>query len=238
VNRALSEGRKAFAKRLAGIESGAECDRLAPQLSALADGEPSAENMSLLRPHLRTCLACRARLREYRTVPARVAAVAPPVAVGCSLLDSARYLLDAVSGWLSARAPGLAARWQQATELATAHKAAAVVASAAVLGGGGAATVAGVDGGDHPAAVRPTAGSSVVPSAPAPTGNKGAEPRNTTAPGGGATGQAAPRDETAPADRDPAPTGRPAGESSEPTAPTGEFRPDPPPAEPAAPKPE
>jgi anti-sigma factor RsiW len=60
----LAEGRKAFLERVAGIESGAECERLAPLLSKLADGEAVAEDLAALRPHLRTCLACRARLRE------------------------------------------------------------------------------------------------------------------------------------------------------------------------------
>ena len=43
--------------------------RLAPHLSALADGEATAEDMKALRPHLRTCLACRAQLREFRAAP-------------------------------------------------------------------------------------------------------------------------------------------------------------------------
>jgi hypothetical protein len=132
----LSEGRKAFAKRLAGIEAGAECDRLAPQLSALADGEASAEDVALLRPHLRTCLVCPARLRDYRAAPARVAAMTPPVAAG-GLLAGARELIAAIG-----------VRWHQAAELAAANKVAAVVASTAVLAGGGAATVATVDA-DH-----------------------------------------------------------------------------------------
>src|SRR5215217_5927085 len=41
VNRCLTEGRQAFARRLAGIEGGAECERFAPFLSALGDGDPS-----------------------------------------------------------------------------------------------------------------------------------------------------------------------------------------------------
>jgi hypothetical protein len=69
-------------------------------LSALGDGEARAEDMAALRPHLRTCLVCRARLRDYRAVPTRVAAIAPPVAIGYSLLDSGRFLLD------EARRPG------------------------------------------------------------------------------------------------------------------------------------
>jgi hypothetical protein len=142
VNRCLSEGRRRFHDRLAGIESGAECERLSPLLSALADGEARAEDMTLLRPHLRTCLMCRARLRDYRAAPAKVAAVAPPVVAG-SLIAWLRDSLQAVPGWLSERSTTLAVRWQQAAELATAHKGAAVLASAALVGGGG-ATVAGI----------------------------------------------------------------------------------------------
>ena len=81
MNRALTEGRKALAIKLAGIEGGIECANLASQLSALADGEASSEQLRLLRPHLKTCLSCRARLKEFRAAPARVAALVPPVAV-------------------------------------------------------------------------------------------------------------------------------------------------------------
>jgi RNA polymerase sigma factor (sigma-70 family) len=56
VNRALTEGRKALAVKLAGIEGGIECAKLASQLSALADGEASSEELRLLRPHVKTCL--------------------------------------------------------------------------------------------------------------------------------------------------------------------------------------
>ena len=42
VNRCLTEGRKAFLERVAGIEAGSECERLAPLLSKLADGEATA----------------------------------------------------------------------------------------------------------------------------------------------------------------------------------------------------
>src|SRR3954451_2008973 len=81
VNRCITEGRKAFVDRVRGIESGAECERLAPLLSALADGEASAEDMAALRPHLRGCLACRSTRREYRATPARLAALVPVAAL-------------------------------------------------------------------------------------------------------------------------------------------------------------
>ena len=237
VNRCLSEGRRRFHDRLAGIESGAECERLAPHLSALADGEARAEDMAALRPHLRTCLMCRARLREYRAAPTRVAAVAPPVAVGHTMLGSARFLLDAAADWLSARGAGLAARWHHAAELAGAHKLTAVAASTAMLVGGGTATVATIEGGDRPAPVRPAIGGPVVPSAPpAPSGNESAERRPTAASSDGAARQAAARPETAGMERDQASVGRPGPESRAPDPPAGEFTPDPGPDEPAATK--
>src|SRR4051812_3907328 len=80
VNRSLSEGRRAFFARVRGIESGEECRRLAPLLSALADGEATAEGMATLRPHLRGCAACRATLRDYRQAPRQVASALGPLA--------------------------------------------------------------------------------------------------------------------------------------------------------------
>ena len=81
VNRCLTEGRQALVRRVAGIEGGVECERLAPLLSALADGEASAEEVAALRPHMKTCLSCRARLKEFRAAPKRVAALVPPAAL-------------------------------------------------------------------------------------------------------------------------------------------------------------
>jgi RNA polymerase sigma factor (sigma-70 family) len=130
VNRCLTEGRRSFVQRVDRIESGAECERLAPLLSALADGEATAEDMAALRPHLRSCLSCRASLREHRQAPARVAALVPAGVFGSG--DAARSLL----GWLQERLVSIGVRAQNAFEMASAHKAAAVAASAAVAGSG------------------------------------------------------------------------------------------------------
>src|SRR4051794_9127302 len=81
VNRCITEGRRAFLKRVASIESGAECERLAPVISKLADGEAGPEEMRRVRPHLKGCLACKATLREYRAAPARLAGLVPVVAL-------------------------------------------------------------------------------------------------------------------------------------------------------------
>jgi RNA polymerase sigma factor (sigma-70 family) len=162
VNRCLSEGRRSFLDRVARIEGGDECARLAPFLSALADGEASAADVAALRPHLRGCLACRARLREYRRAPARAAAAVVPVGAAASLWGALRGAAHAAAGRLQ-DVPA-------AVQAATVPKVAAVAASTAVLAGGGAATVGALDGGaDHPRA-RERGSAAERRSAPALTG--------------------------------------------------------------------
>jgi len=100
VNRCLTEGRRSFFERVSSIESGVECRRMTPLLSALADGEATPNDMTTLRPHLRACSSCRATLKEYRSAPARVAALFPPLALlgigpgGGSLGDRWGSLVD------------------------------------------------------------------------------------------------------------------------------------------------
>src|SRR4051794_7754507 len=129
VNRCLTEGRRAFLKRVAGIESGAECKRLAPLISKVADGEASAEEMREVRPHLKGCLACKATLREYRAMPARVAGLVPPVVAlaggGGKASGSLARLIDRFAG----------------VGDAAGAKVAAIAAAGAVLAGGGAAGI-------------------------------------------------------------------------------------------------
>jgi len=148
VNRCLTEGRQALAGRLAGIEGGIECARLAPLLSALADGEADAAALARLRPHLKTCLSCRARLREFRAAPQRVAALVPVALTGGedgmrrlveSAVGSLQQKVEAVLGATQHKAAVFAERTQTAAELLTANKIAAVAASAAALAGGGTA---------------------------------------------------------------------------------------------------
>jgi RNA polymerase sigma factor (sigma-70 family) len=162
VNRLLTEGRRAFLRRVAVIQGGGECDRLAPLLSALADGEASAEQLALLRPHMRTCLACRAALREFRALPAKVAALVPPAGLPAAngdgrvraFLEStlvnvqerlqaafggAQQKADSALGALQHKSAALSERAHAAVELAAGQKLAAVAASAAAIAGGGTA---------------------------------------------------------------------------------------------------
>jgi RNA polymerase sigma factor (sigma-70 family) len=216
VNRCLAEGRRAFLERIAGIESGAECERLAPYLSALADGEATADDLTTLRAHLKTCLSCRARLREYRAVPSRVAALVPPVAIAAQGRGGGqlRSALESLVGAVQDRVAALGERTHQATEMATGGKLAAVAASAAALAGGGAATVehlgdrgAGTTGA---ASVRP-AKEELAPPAPGPS------PR--------APADSAPPSRPAPGPA-PAPAPKPKPTPSRPPSPANEFAPE------------
>jgi RNA polymerase sigma factor (sigma-70 family) len=142
VNRCLTEGRQRFLAAVAGIESGAECDRLAPLLSALADGEATADHMAELRPHLRSCLACRGALRTFRDVPHRAAELVPPLA-GAAHVDGLPGTISAwvdwAVRWVQERVATIGARIGTATEAASASKIAALAASTAALAGGAAA---------------------------------------------------------------------------------------------------
>ncbi|HEV3379340.1 MAG TPA: sigma-70 family RNA polymerase sigma factor [Thermoleophilaceae bacterium] len=152
VNRCLTEGRQALSVRLAGIQGGIECAKLAPLLSALADGEASAEQVARLRPHMKTCLACRATLREFRAAPARVATWAPPAALLApdpgggplrslfeSIAGAAQQKAESIAGAAQQKAAVLGERAGAAAELATGQKIAALAASAAAVAGGGTA---------------------------------------------------------------------------------------------------
>ena len=147
VNRCLSEGRRSFLERYEGIESGAECERWLPVLSAVADGEASAEQLVDLRPHLRNCPGCRATLRALRDSSKPLAALLPvPLAVadphaGDQLVSLVMRAYEAVAGGIHERAIHSVAKAQLLLEASASGKVAAVAASAAAVAGGGYATV-------------------------------------------------------------------------------------------------
>jgi len=142
VNRCVTEGRRALLGRLDAIESGAECARWLPALSALADGEASAKEVAELRPHLRACPACRATLRELHAVPAQVASLVPPAAVGVAAQVAPGGMIGHAEAGLHALLDRLtlwAARVQGAVEALPGAKVAAIAASTAALAGSGVA---------------------------------------------------------------------------------------------------
>ena len=185
VNRCLTEGRRAFLDRVAGIEGGSECERLQPLISQLADGELGAEELRLLRPHLKSCLSCRSRLREYRGAPARVAALLPPLALAASGDGGGtlRGLAETLLGATHERAIALSERAHTAAELATGKKVAALAATGAALAGGGATVdqLAWRDGAperDQAVSVQPVREEVKEPEAPAPQAEREPAPES------------------------------------------------------------
>ncbi len=139
---------------------------------------PAAADLAALRPHLRHCPACRARLREYRAVPGRVAALVPAAVLApggrrrrCARCSSPR----------SARCRIARRRWASAAtrrvELAAGQKVAAVATSAAIASGGGVAAerlaTPGPGGRGAARAGRPGACARAPEAARAPAGGRG-----------------------------------------------------------------
>lgn len=163
VNRCLTEGRRSFLARYAAIESGAECETWLPVLSAMVDGEASAEQVVALRPHLRNCPGCRTTLKTLQESAEPLTAVLPVplVAVGAGseeqLMSLFTRVYETVVGGFHERAVHSLTKAQTVVEAASAGKLAAVAASTAAVAGGGYATVERevehVGGRDKPAKV-------------------------------------------------------------------------------------
>jgi RNA polymerase sigma factor (sigma-70 family) len=77
INRCIAEGRKRFLQIFADIEQGRRCEELASALSEMADGEDPNGPSEALQFHLRSCAACRAKLRAYRAIPDKVFELMP-----------------------------------------------------------------------------------------------------------------------------------------------------------------
>lgn len=145
VNRCLYEGRRSFLERYAGIESGAECERWAPLLSSLVDGEATRDELVELRPHLRACQPCRAVVRELHRSSAPLGVLLPalPLAVAEHQVEPAGHLFvkvyDTATAWLGERAASSFVRAQLAVDAlsASAGKLTAVAAASAAVAGGG-----------------------------------------------------------------------------------------------------
>jgi RNA polymerase sigma factor (sigma-70 family) len=147
VNRCVTEGRRSFLARYADIESGAECERWLPVISAMIDGEAKPEQLIDLRPHLRNCPGCRATLRALQDSSAPLAAVLPvPLAVvtahtGDQVASLLTRLYEMIAGGLHDRAATSLTKVQAVVETTAAGKAAAIAGAAAAVASGGYATV-------------------------------------------------------------------------------------------------
>ena len=162
----MSEGRRHFLEHYEGIESGEECQRWLPVLSAMVDGEATPEQMLELRPHLRNCPGCRATLRALqdssdaaRGAAAGAAGRSATPGFGDQRRRSSRCACTRASrASLHERAVNSFTKAQAVVEASAAGKVAAVAASAAAVAGGGYVSVERIGGGSRAGRGRRRAG--------------------------------------------------------------------------------
>lgn len=189
VNRLLAEGRARFLSRYATIESGGACEEWGPVLSAIVDGEVEPETRRNAGVHLRSCLGCRATLRELRSSGPGLQSALPAVGLlaaddGGQRADPGPILRTLETLWSAVheRTAAAAINVQTAADAISAGKVAAVTASVAALAGGGVVVAEheGAPSGHRPAVVKraePTAArepesttaAAAVATAPTPT---------------------------------------------------------------------
>jgi RNA polymerase sigma factor (sigma-70 family) len=95
VNRCITEGRRRFMRLYEELETGAECERLAPTLLALVSGTATSDALLDLRPHLRNCAACRATVRDLHASKLRRLSSFLPLG---ALIEPARALIERFRG--------------------------------------------------------------------------------------------------------------------------------------------
>ena len=144
VNRCITEGRRRFLERYAGIEAGDECRRWMPVLAAIADGEATPEQLLDVRPHLRNCPACRSTVRAMRESSNQLALVLPaavlatwPVGGGHAAPGLLVRLYESLTTAVHERAVAGAVKFQAALDAVASGKVAAVAVTAAAAAGGG-----------------------------------------------------------------------------------------------------
>jgi RNA polymerase sigma factor (sigma-70 family) len=168
VNRCLAEGRKSFLARYSGIESGAECDRWAPLLSALVDGEATPAELADLRPHLRNCQSCRATVRALHDTAPSVSVLIPvgilgagagaPVSAPAGLFSR---VWESIASSVGERTTTVALKAQAISDTAGGAKVAVVAATAVAAAGGGAAVVQTNQSAAEPSKLRQPANAAV-----------------------------------------------------------------------------
>ena len=144
VTRCIENGRHAFTRKVDAIAAGSECERMQPLIHRLLDAD--AEAAIELRPHLRHCISCRGRLRDYGSAPRNVAALFPPSLVVVGYADT--NVFARVANWVQALADRVATQFLGAerwAEAAGVKKVAVVATVATATAGGGVAVHQAVD---------------------------------------------------------------------------------------------
>jgi RNA polymerase sigma factor (sigma-70 family) len=138
VNRAVTEGRKAFVDHYRAVESGVVCGDTAELIGRYVAGELRPRLALKVRTHLLRCSGCRALLHAERGADTALRVLLPPVFIAA--VASRR---TGVSGWLNDHLMvplgHAAGRLQPAADHLGGGKLAVVAASTFALAGGGVA---------------------------------------------------------------------------------------------------
>ncbi len=136
VNRAVTEGRKAFVDHYTAVESGAVCSATASQLGKYVEGTLKPRAVIKVRAHLVRCSGCRALLHAQRDADTALRALLPTVLVAAASDRTTR-----LTGWLHDHLLGpighAAGRLQPAADHLIGGKVGLVAASTVALAGSG-----------------------------------------------------------------------------------------------------
>ncbi|MBO9531920.1 MAG: sigma-70 family RNA polymerase sigma factor [Solirubrobacteraceae bacterium] len=130
VNRAVSEGRRAFVDHYLGAERGDLCALAGDRLGAFLAGELRAREHLRIKAHLTRCSGCRAQLHAERGADQALRALLPPTVAG---VTQTAWLHDHLLGPIGDLAGRLAPHADQALG---AKVGVAAVSVAAIAGGG------------------------------------------------------------------------------------------------------
>ena len=138
VHRSLAEGRRRSRGLSDRIETGAECRRLAPQLSMFVDGELKPAERADVDLHLGNCVACQAVLRDYVAAPRKIASFFPVgAAAGVGVFAHISGYWSELVAWVNERLAGHLPS-TPAAEIAFGKKVALATAMAGTIVAGGA----------------------------------------------------------------------------------------------------
>ncbi|HMM49784.1 MAG TPA: sigma-70 family RNA polymerase sigma factor [Miltoncostaeaceae bacterium] len=94
VERSVLEGRRRLRHWQVDLIEGVVCERLAPALERVIDGEADRREARRISKHVKHCGACRGRLRHERELHRRLAALAPlPLLIGAPAVPDPGHLM-------------------------------------------------------------------------------------------------------------------------------------------------
>jgi RNA polymerase sigma factor (sigma-70 family) len=174
VNRAVTEGRRAFVDHYTAVETGVVCGDTAELIDRYVDGSLKPRVAIRVRAHLLRCPGCRSLMHAHRGADTALRALLPPafVVAAADRKGGGGWLHDHLLGPIG----HIAGRLQPAADQLVGSKLGLVAASTVALAGGGVAVERTVTPSEPAAPLRagltsasvPSRGVTAAPAAPGP----------------------------------------------------------------------